>query len=121
MKNTCAICGCKVHRTKNTYALPTPAGRSHASKHHYIPERFLGRSNNRKGTQRSKIFEENYWAAKGETEVFCYDCHEELLHNPILLPEDIAALASLVKERNLHETIKTESKEMLDGRIELLH
>jgi len=121
MSKTCAICGCQVHRTKNTYARPTPEGRSHASEHHYIPERFFGRSRNRKRTQRSKIFEESYWAAEGGTDVFCYDCHEELLHNPILLPEDIAAFSVLVKDRNLHENVKTESKEKLAGRIELLH
>ena len=121
MPDRCAICDCELHRTKNTYARPTPEGRSHASEHHFIPERFFGRSRNRRGTQRSKIFKESYWSAEGQTAVFCYDCHEELLHNPILLPEDVTTLAELVKERNLDENIKTESKEKIAGRIEFLH
>jgi hypothetical protein len=111
MSNTCAICGCSVHRTTNIYARPTPEGRSHASEHHFIAKRFFS----------GKIFEKHHWAAEGRAEVLCYDCHEELLHNPILLPEDIEIFAELVKERNLSENKKTESREKLAGRIELLH
>jgi hypothetical protein len=115
MNENCAICGCLLHRTKNTYANPTPEGRSHASKHHYVPERFFGRSKNRKpGTQREKI-----WGYEGETAVFCYDCHEELLHNPVLLPEDIKRLADIVQSRGFAEDKKTESREKIAGRIML--
>lgn len=121
MPERCAICGCKLHRTNGTYARPTSEGRSHASEYHFIPERFSGMSRNRRGTQGSKIFDETCWATEGQTAVFCYDCHEELLHNPILLPEDVAKFAELVKERNLDENEKAESKEKIAGRIELLH
>src|SRR5690349_12484379 len=117
----CAICDCKLHRTKNTYARPTVAGRSHASKHHYVAERFFGRSRNRIGTQRDKIFETCPWGHEGETVVFCYDCHEELIHNPIFLPRDIRRLAALVSQRGLAESEKTESRERIAGRIKLLH
>jgi hypothetical protein len=49
-----------------------------------VAERFFGRSNNRRGTQRDRVFEECPWGIEGQTAVFCYDCHEELLHNPVL-------------------------------------
>lgn len=121
MTEQCAICGCELHRTRDTYACPTAEGRSHASKHHFVPERFFGRSNNRRGTQRVRIFDNCPWQAEGKSAVFCYDCHEELLHNPILLPDDIARFATIVKKRGLHETAKTDSRNKIAGRIELLH
>ena len=121
MKEICAICGCEVHRTRNTYAEPNSLGRSHASAHHFVPERFFGRSNNRRGSQRVKIFEKCPWGHEGQKEVFCYDCHEELLHNPVFLPEDIVRLSKIVRARSLSETIKTDSRDLLGKRIELLH
>jgi hypothetical protein len=121
MTERCAICGYELHRTKGTYALPTVEGRSHASKHHFVAERFFGRSNNRRGTQRERIFEICPWGVEGQTAVFCYDCHEELLHNPVFLPPDIAHFADLVKDHSLDEERKTESKDKIVGRIRLLH
>jgi hypothetical protein len=121
MTEKCAICGCEFHRTRGTYARPTVEGRSHASKHHFVAERFFGRSNNRRRTQRDRIFKECPWGVEGQTVVFCYDCHEELLHNPIFLPLDIARLADLVRKRHLDEYRKTESKDKIAGRIKLLH
>lgn len=119
-KETCAICGCELHRTKNTYAKPTILGRSHATKHHYVAERFFGRSCNRSGTTRTPIFKTCPWELEQQTGVFCYDCHEELLHNPVFLPENIRALASIVKQRGATEPQKTESKEKLGERIQIL-
>lgn len=121
MTEICTICGCELHHTNDTYARPTPAGRSHASKHHFVPERFFGRSNTRKGTRRKRIFSICPWGHEGETTIVCYDCHEELLHNPVLLPEDIAAFAALVNERGLAESKKTESRTKIAGRIKLFH
>lgn len=122
MNNKCAICGCELHNTEGTYALPTAEGRSHISKHHYVAERFFGRSNNRKGTQREKIFEECFAEVEGKTADFCYECHEELLHNPIFLPADIARFADLVKARSLNEETKPElSRVFIAGRIKLFH
>lgn len=117
----CAICGCQVHRTNGTYARPTVAGRSHATKHHHVAERFFGRSSNRKGTLTEGIFTDCPWGSEGETVVFCYECHEELIHNPVLLPEDIAKLAQLVKLRGLSETEKMAHRAPIAGRIKLLH
>jgi hypothetical protein len=117
----CAICGCQLHRTKDTYARPTVAGRSHATKHHYVAERFFGRSTNRPGTLTDGIFSSCPWGHEGESEIFCYECHEELLHNPVLLPEDISRFAALVKRRGFSEQEKTESRSPIAGRVALFH
>ena len=90
-------------------------------KHHYVPERFFGRSSNRKGTQREKIFDHCPWGHEGETATFCYDCHEELLHNPILLPEDIKRFAKIVQIKGASETTKANSLEKIGERIRLFH
>lgn len=116
----CGICGCELHRRGN-YAAPTPEGRSHASRHHYVPERFFGRSANRRGVQRERLFDVSPWGLEGESAVFCYDCHEELLHNPVVLPKDLSALAELVRLRELDEPLKIESRKKLAGRVQLLH
>ncbi len=117
----CAICGCHLHRTRDTYARPTIAGRSHATKHHYVAERFFGRSTNRRGTKTEGIFNSCPWGHEGEAVLFCYECHEELIHNPVLLPEDIANFAKLVRAHGLAEEAKSESRQPIAGRIELMH
>jgi len=116
----CALCGCTLHRS-GEYATPTRQGRSHATKHHFVAERFFGRSTNRRGLQREGIFTVCPWEHEGETAVYCYECHEELLHNPVLLPEDIAAFAALVKARGFAEDKKPEGREKISGRIRLFH
>ena len=120
MPEKCAICGCSVHRS-GEYATPTVAGRSHATKHHYVAERFFGRSPNRRGTQRDPIFLRCPWGVERKTTVFCYECHEELLHNPVFLPGNVQAFANLVKARKLNENQKTGNRKKIAGRIKLLH
>ena len=117
---TCSICNCKLHRNGD-YAKPNIKGRSHATKHHFVAERFFGRSSNRKGEKRTPIFTACPWNLESETAVYCYECHEELLHNPVLLPEDIRLFKKLVQQRGFSEEDKTESKELLGKRIELFH
>lgn len=121
MTERCAICDCLLHRTKNTYAHPTVEGRSHATSHHYVAERFFGRSTNRPGTKTKSLFTSCPWGYEGKSVVFCYECHEELIHNPVLLPEDIARFAALTRQRGFSEEIKTESRELIAGRVALLH
>jgi|SRR6202041_262011 len=116
----CAICGCPLNRSGN-YARSTVEGRSHASKHHFVAERFFGRSTNRRGTKREGIFKTCPWGHESECGVYCYECHEELLHNPVLLPQDIRAFSQLVRCRSLHEQQKPDHKEQIAGRVSLLH
>jgi hypothetical protein len=121
MTERCAICNCILHRTAGTYARPTIEGRSHATKHHFVAERFFGRSSNRRGTRTKGVFQSCPWGCEGQTAVFCYECHEELLHNPVLLLEDIQLFASLVRQHGLSEKQKTADRSKLGGRIRLLH
>ena len=119
MNEKCAICGCLVHRGGD-YAKPTVRGRSHATRHHHVAERFFGRSTTRRGT-RDAIFANCPWDAEGTTSTFCYECHEELIHNPVFLPEDVQRFAELVSARGLDEQEKTDDRNRLAGRIQLLH
>ncbi len=96
-------------------------GRGHATRHHYVAERFFGRSGNRRKEQRERVFQNCPWGLEGQTAVYCYECHEELLHNPVFLPEDIKRFAELVVFRHLEEREKPEGREKLAGRIRLLH
>jgi hypothetical protein len=121
MTEQCGICGCQLHRTKGTYARPTVEGRSHATRHHYVAERFFGRSANRLGTKTENMFLSCPWGHEGESVIFCYECHEELIHNPVLLPEDVSRFAELVKQRGLAEELKTDNREPIAGRVALFH
>jgi hypothetical protein len=116
----CSLCGCSVHRDGN-YATPNAKGRSHATKHHYVAERFYGRSKNRPGTSRDGVSTEDPWGVEGESAVFCYDCHEEILHNPVILPEDIAKFSEVVRLKGLDESEKDDGRDKLGGRIKLFH
>jgi hypothetical protein len=53
--------------------------------------------------------------------VFCYECHEELLHNPVFLPEDIERLRRLCRKRGYGEDAKPDHRDLLAGRIRLPH
>ncbi len=110
----CAICGCRIHRKGDDYAKPNSKGRSHATKHHNIAKRFLNGDN--------PIFPKCPWPEEQKSpKEFCYECHEELLHNPIFLSADISGFAKLVERRNLNETNKTDNRSKIAGRIKLLH
>lgn len=53
--------------------------------------------------------------------MYCYECHEELLHNPVFTEIDMQRFARLVRLRELDEDVKPPSREKLAGRIRLLH
>ena len=123
----CILCGCIVHR-EGEYGRQTLLGRSHATEHHFVAERFFPRNASRPGSKRYRytvaregIFQTCPWNMRGKTAVFCYECHEELLHNPVLLAEDIVQLAELVRRAGLDESSKPETREKIGGRIQLLH
>lgn len=119
MGSTCSLCGCELHRNGD-YASPSVKGRSHATKHHFVAERFFGRSRNRPNDVRDRIFETDPWGVEGKTAVFCYECHEELLHNLVLLPGDLDKLRRLFELRGLAEKVKVDRANVAD-RILLLH
>ncbi len=121
MKEKCEICGCDLHRGGGVYATDTVEGRSHATRHHYVAERFFGRTGNRRGEQRDKLFKACPWGLERKTALFCYECHELLLHNPVLLPADIERFAEIVRRNELDEIRKTTDKDKIAGRIQLLH
>jgi hypothetical protein len=116
----CKICNCKLNRSKE-YAQQTQKGRSGATKHHFVAERLFGRSSNRRGTTRPAIFSTCPWNCEGRRLVLCYECHEELVHNPVLLPEDFDMLNALVCAHGLHEEEKPENREKIAGRVKLFH
>jgi hypothetical protein len=65
------------------------------------------------------VFETCPWGLERKTEVCCYECHEELLHNPVLTPADIERFARLIQERGLNEDLKPKSRVKMIGRIQL--
>jgi hypothetical protein len=116
----CTLCGCQLHRL-GAYARPTVEGRSHASEHHFVAERFFGRSSNRRGTVRERVFTECPWGIEGKSAVYCYDCHEELLHNPVFTETQMRQFSQLVALRGLNEDAKPIDRDKLAGRIRLLN
>jgi hypothetical protein len=116
----CSLCNCKVHR-RGEYAQQTSKGRSHATMHHFVPERFFGRSKNRAATVRSAIFISCPWGIERKKAVYCYERHAELFHKPVLLEEDINLFRNLVMTRGLAEQEKPENCEKVAGRIKLFH
>src|SRR5207244_3015330 len=86
-----------------------------------VAERFFGRSKNRRGSQRERVFAKCPWSLEGEVSVYCYDCHELLLHNPVLLPDDIERLRAIILARGYGERTKERGYRKLAGRIRALH
>src|SRR3954470_24054982 len=103
----CAICRCRLTVGGSEYGKPTTAGRSGASDHHFVADRFFT----------SGVFQTCPWGIQGRTRVCCYECHEVLLHNPVLTEADLARFAELVAVRGLTEYEKPRTAEKLAGRI----
>jgi hypothetical protein len=103
----CTVCGCAVHR-EGRYGLATTQGRSHASEHHFVATRLLKRRSERP------------WFLEQETIVCCYECHEELLHNPVLLPTDLLRFALLIQSRGLNDDEKLPGRKGFVARVQLL-
>lgn len=101
------------------YAAHSAHGRSHATEHHHVAERFFGRSKNRRKEIREAIFAVCPWNHDKKAIVLCYDCHEELVHNSVLLLEDFERFAALVNARGLAEAQKSADRSKLAGRIRL--
>ena len=116
----CTLCGCLLHRLGG-YGQPTVEGRSHATEHHFVAERFFGRSSNRRGEVRERLFETCPWNSEGKSAVYCYECHEELLHNPVFTVADMQVFADLVRIRGLNDEMKSAERMKIAGRVKLFH
>ena len=117
MKDRCNICGCKLEQS-GKYA--TFEGRAHPSRHHHVAQRFL-KTIDKNGNEFQPIFSKCPWEIEKKTVVLCYECHEELIQNPVFLPKDIENFKQLVKFRKLAENEKPENRKKLAGRIKLLN
>ena len=53
--------------------------------------------------------------------MYCYECHEELLHNPVFTAKDMGQFAELVRLRGLAEDAKSRDRSKLAGRVRLFH
>jgi hypothetical protein len=73
------------------------------------------------GTITERVFTECPWGREKTVGVFCYECHELLLHNLVLLPEDVKRLSALVRKRGLSEDEKSDDYARIAGRITLFH
>ena len=116
-KEKCEICGCQLTSKQDTYGQDTLAGRAHQTKHHNIAKRFYGQQNGRKPIFKKKDRTGNGWNVTR----CCFECHEELLHNPILTSKNIKTLSTLVKKTGSGERRKPEDKKRIANRILLFH
>jgi hypothetical protein len=117
---SCAICGCPVHRS-GEHTRPRIAGHSHVATRHRVPERFSPRPAKRRGARKHGLSVACPWGPEKQATVYCYECHEALIHNPVLLPGDVQAFAELVKIRGLNEDDKPSEKDKIARRVMLLH
>lgn len=53
--------------------------------------------------------------------MFCYECHEELLHNPVLLSKDVERFRELVLVRGISEKKKPAGRAKIAARVVLFH
>ena len=84
-------------------------------------ERFFRRASDRPGAATDGLFDTCPWGQEKQAAVCCWECHEELMRNPVLLPGDMQAFAELVRKRGLGEDDKPETKDKIAGRVLLLH
>ena len=78
---------------------------------------------NSRGKPRKPIFNEypREWDNSKRHDEFCFECHEELLHNPVFLYKDIEKFRKLVCLRRLNEVNKPANKRKIGERVKLLH
>jgi hypothetical protein len=125
MKEKCKICGCVLVKSDKSdkgtiYAAHTTYGRAPHSRHHYVAQRFF-KTSKKKGNEFQPIFSKCPWGIEKKTLVLCFECHEELLENPVFLPKDVENFEQLVIFRKLAENKKPENRKKQAGRIKLLH
>ena len=108
--NCCVLCG--IEFTTGAYA--TESGRYNKSEHHLFPTRFkkYGIS------QRSLAKKLNVETRDFDSVHLCYECHEELLHNPVFTSKMIKGLSHLMRGKDLEGRVITLSRVIELGIIE---
>ncbi len=97
----CMLCGKKF--TTGAYA--TESGRYHRSEHHLFPTRFKKRF-----SQRSLAKKLNVETQDLDSVYLCYECHEELLQNPVFTTKMIEELSYLMSGKSLQNKVVTLSR-----------
>ena len=94
----CMLCGIKFS-TKGVYGTE----KYHRSEHHLFPLRFKKYRIN----QRSLAKKLNVETQDFDSVHLCYECHEELLHNPVFTTKMIEELSHLMKGKRLEDKVIT--------------
>ena len=95
----CMLCG--IEFTSGAYA--TENGRYNRSEHHLFPLRFK----KYRISQRSLAKKLNVETQDFDSVHLCYECHEELLHNPVFTTKMIEELSHLMKGKRLEDKVIT--------------
>ena len=98
--NHCMLCGTKFS-TKGVYA--TKNGQYNRSEHHLFPARFKKYHI----SQRSLAKKLNVESRDFDSVHLCYECHEELLHNPVFTTKMIKELSHLMRGKSLEDKVIT--------------
>ena len=93
----CMLCG--IEFTTGAYA--TENGRYNRSEHHLFPARFKKYHI----SQRSLAKKLNIESQDFDSVHLCYECHEELLHNPVFATKMIKELSQLMRGRSLEDKV----------------
>ena len=93
----CMLCG--IEFTSGAYA--TENGRYNRSEHHLFPTRF----EKYHISQRSLAKKLNVESQDFDSVHLCYECHEELLHNPVFTTKMIKELSHLMRGKSLEDKV----------------
>lgn len=92
---------CRIEFTTGVYA--TESGRYNRSEHHLFPARFK----KYRISQRSLAKKLNVETQAFHSVYLCYECHEELLHNPVFTTKMIKELSHLMRCKSLKDKVIT--------------
>ncbi len=98
----CMLCG--IEFTTGAYA--TENGQYNRSEHHLFPTRF----EKYYISQRSLAKKINVESQDFDSVHLCYECHEELLHNPVFTTKMIKELNHLMRGKSLEDKVITLSR-----------
>ncbi|HEY9205431.1 MAG TPA: hypothetical protein VIO58_05870 [Candidatus Methanoperedens sp.] len=96
----CQLCKTPLKEGNLGYAYGTSEGLTHLSRHHIFPKRLKKYFTN---DEIQKIF---HIDNPSSSMVFCYECHEEILHNIILNDSMVAMLSTLLDRKDKKTKIK---------------